>query len=58
VAEASAVQPFAFLQLLWVAILGMAIFGEEIAPNVALGAAIVVAASLFTLWRERVRSRG
>jgi drug/metabolite transporter (DMT)-like permease len=58
VAEASAVQPFAFLQLLWVAILGMAIFGEQIAPNVALGAMIVVAASLFTLWRERVRSRG
>jgi drug/metabolite transporter (DMT)-like permease len=58
VAEASAVQPFAFLQLLWVALLGMAIFGEEIAPNVALGAMIVVAASLFTLWRERVRSRG
>jgi drug/metabolite transporter (DMT)-like permease len=58
VAEASAVQPFAFLQLLWVAILGMAIFGEQIAPNVALGAVIVVAASLFTLWRERVRSRG
>jgi drug/metabolite transporter (DMT)-like permease len=58
VAEASAVQPFAFLQLLWVAILGMAIFGEKIAPNVALGAMIVVAASLFTLWRERVRSRG
>jgi drug/metabolite transporter (DMT)-like permease len=58
VAEASAVQPFAFLQLLWVAILGMAIFGEKIASNVALGAMIVVAASLFTLWRERVRSRG
>ncbi|MCU0856520.1 MAG: DMT family transporter [Rhodobacteraceae bacterium] len=57
-AEASAVQPFAFLQLLWAAILGVAIFGEEIAPNVALGALVVVAASLFTLWRERVRSRG
>jgi hypothetical protein len=25
---------------------------------VALGALVVVAASLFTLWRERVRSRG
>ena len=58
VAEASAVQPFAFLQLLWIAILGVAIFGEEIAPNVALGALVVVGASLFTLWRERVRSRG
>ena len=57
-AEASAVQPFAFLQLLWVSALGVAVFGEEIAPNVAVGAIVVVAASLFTLWRERVRSRG
>jgi drug/metabolite transporter (DMT)-like permease len=58
VAEASAVQPFAFLQLLWIAIMGVTIFGEHIAPNVAVGAVVVVAASLFTLWRERVRSRG
>jgi drug/metabolite transporter (DMT)-like permease len=57
VAEASAVQPFAFLQLLWVAILGVAVFGEEIAPNVAIGAVVVVCAGLFTLWRERVRGR-
>jgi drug/metabolite transporter (DMT)-like permease len=58
VAEASAVQPFAFLQLLWIALMGMFVFGEHIAPNVAIGAVVVVAASLFTLWRERVRSRG
>ena len=58
VAEASAVQPFAFLQLLWIALMGMFVFGETIAPNVAIGAVVVVAASLFTLWRERVRSRG
>jgi drug/metabolite transporter (DMT)-like permease len=57
-AEASAVQPFAFLQLLWVAILGVAIFGETLETNVAIGAVIVVCASLFTLWRERVRSKG
>ncbi|MEO0655741.1 MAG: EamA/RhaT family transporter, partial [Pseudomonadota bacterium] len=35
------------------AALGVSVFDETIAPNVALGAAIVVAAGLFTLWRER-----
>ena len=53
VAEASAVQPFAYLQLVFAAIIGILIFGETLRPNVALGAAIVVAAGLFTLWRAR-----
>jgi drug/metabolite transporter (DMT)-like permease len=52
-AEASAVQPFAYLQLPWAAMLGLVIFSENIRFNVALGAGIVVAAGLFTLWRER-----
>ena len=55
-AEASAVQPFAYLQLPFAAALGMIAFGEHLRPNVALGAAIVVGAGLFTLWRERNRS--
>ena len=53
VAEASAVQPFAYLQLVFGAFFGVTIFAEVIRFNVALGAAIVVAAGLFTLWRER-----
>jgi drug/metabolite transporter (DMT)-like permease len=53
VAEASAVQPFAYLQLVFVSILGVTVFGETIRPNVAIGAAIIVGAGLFTLWRER-----
>lgn len=53
VAEASAIQPFAYFQLPFAATLGVIVFGERIAPNVALGAAIVVAAGLFTLWRAR-----
>lgn len=56
-AEASAVQPFAYLQLVFASLLGITIFAEVLEPNVALGAAIVVAAGLFTLWRERVRAR-
>lgn len=55
-AEASVLQPFAFTQLAWVSILGVVVFGEVLRPNVVLGAVIVVAAGLFTLWRARVRS--
>lgn len=57
VAEASAVQPFAYLQLAFIAILGVTLFDEVLRPNVVVGAAVVVAAGLFTLWRTRVRSR-
>jgi drug/metabolite transporter (DMT)-like permease len=53
VAEASAVQPFAYFQLVFAALIGLTIFGETIKTNVAIGAAIVIAAGLFTLWRER-----
>jgi drug/metabolite transporter (DMT)-like permease len=53
VAEASAVQPFAYLQLVFATAIGLFIFGETLRPNVALGAAIVVSAGLFTLWRAK-----
>ncbi|WP_341368130.1 DMT family transporter [Yoonia sp. BS5-3] len=53
VAEASAVQPFAYLQLVFASAIGLFIMGETLRPNVAIGAAVVVAAGLFTLWRER-----
>ncbi|WP_297614234.1 DMT family transporter [uncultured Roseicyclus sp.] len=58
VAEASAVQPFAYLQLVFAATLGITVFGEALEWNVALGAAIVVAAGLFTLLRARAKERG
>ena len=56
VAEASAVQPFAYLQLVFASTLGILVFSETIRPNVALGAALVVGAGLFTLWRQRRRT--
>lgn len=52
-AEASAVQPFAYLQLAFAAIIGISLFGETVSANVAIGCAIIVAAGLFTFWRER-----
>ena len=53
VAEASAIQPLAYLQLVFASALGITVFGETLRLNVATGAAIVVAAGLFTLWRAR-----
>lgn len=56
-AEASAVQPFAYFHLLWAAMLGIAIFGETLRDAVVIGTALIVGAGLFTLWRERAQSR-
>lgn len=55
-AEASALQPFAYTQLVWVSVIGVVVFGEVVAPHVVIGAVIVVAAGLFTLWRARIRA--
>ncbi len=57
-AEAADVQPFAYLQLVWIAALGLLFYGETLRPAVILGSTIVVAAGLFTLWRQRVTGRG
>ncbi|TVP94688.1 MAG: DMT family transporter [Roseinatronobacter sp.] len=54
VAEASTVQPFAYLQLPFAAALGVLVFSEAIRTNVLIGAGVVVGAGLFTLWRTRV----
>lgn len=54
VAEASAIQPFAYLQLVFVTFLGVQIYGETLRPSLIIGAAVVVSAGLFTLWRSGV----
>ncbi|MHB2264789.1 DMT family transporter [Aliihoeflea sp. PC F10.4] len=55
VADASSVQPFAYFQFPFVSIVGLLIFGEALKLNLVVGAGIVMAAGLFTLWRERVK---
>lgn len=57
-AEASAVQPFAYLQIVFVSVIGIVIYNEHPAPAVALGAGLVVAAGLFALTQERSPARG
>lgn len=50
-AEASAVQPFAFFHQIFAIVIGIMIFAETLRPNVALGAAIILGAGVFALWR-------
>jgi drug/metabolite transporter (DMT)-like permease len=57
VAEASAIQPFAYLQLVFASMIGIVVFEEVLRINVAIGAGIVVAAGVFTLWRQRMREK-
>lgn len=57
VAEASAIQPFAYFQLVFATAIGITVFGETLRINVAIGAGIIVAAGLFTLWRQRVKAQ-
>jgi len=55
VAEASAIQPFAYLQLVFGSLIGITVFNEALEPHVALGVAIVVGAGVFTLLRARAK---
>ena len=57
VAEASAVQPFAYLQLVFATTLGITVFDETLEPNVVIGGPIVIAAGLFTLWRANAKAK-
>ena len=52
-AEANVVQPYAYLQIVFVSIIGITVYGEHLAPAVAVGAVVVVSAGLFALMRER-----
>ncbi|MFM7335892.1 MAG: DMT family transporter [Tabrizicola sp.] len=51
------VAPFRYTSLLWAIVLGLIVFGDFPDGWTLLGAAIVVAAGLFTLWRERALRR-
>ena len=52
-AEASLLQPFAYFGMLVSAAIGHFGFGDPVTPAMLFGAAMIVAAGLFTLARER-----
>ena len=53
VAEASVLQPFSFLQLVFASTIGVMIYSETLTIHTVMGAAIIVASGLFIIWRER-----
>lgn len=56
VAEASAVQPFAYLQLVFAFALGL-LMGELLRPEALIGSIIIIAAGVFTFIRAGKRSK-
>jgi S-adenosylmethionine uptake transporter len=57
VGEISFVAPFRYTSLIWALILGWVVFGDWPQTITLIGAAIVVASGLFTLYREAQVSR-
>ena len=52
-AEASIVQPFAYLQLVFASMIGVTVFGENLPLPTTVGAGLIVMSGIFTLWREK-----
>jgi drug/metabolite transporter (DMT)-like permease len=57
VAEASVIQPFSYLQLVFGSIIGVTIFSESIDEMIVLGVVIVIGSGLFTAWREHKKNQ-
>jgi drug/metabolite transporter (DMT)-like permease len=51
--DASLIAPFEYTTMIWALLIGWFAFGQLPQASVALGAAIVAAAGLFVIWRER-----
>ncbi|WP_136652265.1 DMT family transporter [Paracoccus aeridis] len=58
VGEVSFVSPFRYVSLIWAGILGFVVFGERPDGWTLLGAALIAAAGLYSIWRETKLRRG
>jgi len=55
--DAAAVQPLTYLSLVYASIIGVTIYDETLSLNTIIGSIVVVAAGIFTVWREHVVGR-
>jgi|TARA_B110000238_G_scaffold78047_1_gene86022 drug/metabolite transporter (DMT)-like permease len=53
--EASLLQPFNYLQLVFVSLIGMIVFNEVLEIPVLIGSLMIVFAGLFTFWRNSLQ---
>ncbi len=53
--EASLLQPFNYLQLVFVSLIGMIVFNEVLEIPVVIGSLMIVFAGLFTFWRDSLQ---
>jgi len=56
-APAALLQPFFYMTLVWAIAVGYAVFDAVPAPTTLAGAAVIAGAGLYTLHRERLRTR-
>ena len=52
IAEASVIQSFSYLQLVFGSIIGVTIFSESINSMIVIGVIVVICSGLFTTWHE------
>lgn len=50
--QASTLQPFNYLHLVFATLLGLVVFGEALRINTMLGAGLVIVTGLFAIWRQ------
>ena len=53
-AQASVLQPFSYMLLVWATIVGFVFFGDLPDTFTIIGAAIIVATGLYTIYREHI----
>jgi drug/metabolite transporter (DMT)-like permease len=56
-APASVINPFNYTGLLWATLFDITIFGNLPAPTTYIGAALIISANLYILYRERKKSK-
>jgi drug/metabolite transporter (DMT)-like permease len=53
--EASMLQPYSYLHLVFVSMIGVTIFNEALETPVIIGSIMVVSSGLYAFWRENYK---
>jgi S-adenosylmethionine uptake transporter len=56
-AAAVVIAPFQYSQMIWGVLFGVMLFGDQPAPVLFVGMALVMASGLYTVWRETLKQR-